>query len=112
VKKLACTQPTALSINSARGDLVNEQALRSALDADVIAGAGLNVYWTEPLPIDHWVRKQLLFQLIWAASAKTDWRVCPVWRSKALLHFSRGSFPVPPVRKLSPSRGETDAAQS
>jgi phosphoglycerate dehydrogenase-like enzyme len=38
--------------------LVNEQALRQALERGTIAGAGLDVYWEEPLPADHWLRRQ------------------------------------------------------
>jgi phosphoglycerate dehydrogenase-like enzyme len=56
-EQLALMRPTALLINTARAGLVNEQALCAALDDDVIAGAGLDVYWTEPLPRGHWIRK-------------------------------------------------------
>ena len=46
-------QPTALLVNTSRGPLVDEEALRSALHAGAIAGAGIDVYETEPLPVDH-----------------------------------------------------------
>lgn len=48
----------ALLINTARAGLVNENALRQALERGTIAGAGLDVYWEEPLPVDHWLRRQ------------------------------------------------------
>jgi phosphoglycerate dehydrogenase-like enzyme len=48
----------AFLINTARAGLVNEEALRQALDHGTIAGAGLDVYWEEPLPPDHWLRRQ------------------------------------------------------
>ena len=48
----------AILINTARAALVNEQALRQALESGTIAGAGLDVYWEEPLPADHWLRRQ------------------------------------------------------
>lgn len=42
-------KPTAILINSARGALVDESALLAALENKQIAGAGLDVYSTEPL---------------------------------------------------------------
>jgi D-3-phosphoglycerate dehydrogenase len=50
--------PHAMLINTARAGLVNENALRQALERGTIAGAGVDVYWEEPLPIDHWLRRQ------------------------------------------------------
>lgn len=45
---LKLMQPTAHLINTARGDIVNERDLIDALQNDVIAGAGLDVYEEEP----------------------------------------------------------------
>jgi lactate dehydrogenase-like 2-hydroxyacid dehydrogenase len=45
---LAQMQPTAFLINIARGDIVDESALVTALKNKVIAGAGLDVYEHEP----------------------------------------------------------------
>ena len=41
-------KPTAYLINTGRGDLVDEQALRQALLDSTIAGAGLDVLSIEP----------------------------------------------------------------
>lgn len=50
---LALMKPTAYLINVARGPIVDEDALIQALKEGKIAGAGLDVFGQEPLPIDH-----------------------------------------------------------
>lgn len=49
---LAAMKPTAFFINVARGGVVDEAALIEALRERRIAGAGLDVFDTEPLPAD------------------------------------------------------------
>jgi len=46
-------KPTSYLINVARGVLVDEAALIEALNKNLIAGAALDVYKTEPLPPEH-----------------------------------------------------------
>jgi phosphoglycerate dehydrogenase-like enzyme len=53
---LALMKPTAYLINTSRGPIVNEAALVDALREHRIAGAGLDVYDVEPLPVDHPLR--------------------------------------------------------
>ena len=49
-------KPTALLINTSRGPVVDEAALIDALRTRRIAGAALDVYDREPLPVDHPLR--------------------------------------------------------
>jgi len=49
-KALAAMKPTAVFINVARGNVVDEPALIEVLKAGKIRGAGLDVYSEEPLP--------------------------------------------------------------
>lgn len=51
--ELKMMKPGAVLINMGRGQIVDELALAKAVDNGVIAGAGLDVFVTEPLPSDH-----------------------------------------------------------
>ncbi|WP_299532022.1 C-terminal binding protein [uncultured Streptomyces sp.] len=54
--ELATMKPTAVLLNTARGPLVDTEALVAALERGDIAGAGLDVTDPEPLPADHPLR--------------------------------------------------------
>src|ERR1051325_5257298 len=56
-KDLALMKPTAFLINTSRGPIVNEPALLSVLGQRKIAGAGLDTFDIEPLPLNHPLRK-------------------------------------------------------
>ena len=55
-KEFAIMKKTSFLINTSRGPIINEIDLIKALEDDVIAGAGLDVYDVEPLPQDHKLR--------------------------------------------------------
>lgn len=52
-ESLSLMKPTAVLVNTARGGLVDEQALATALREGRILGAGLDVLSQEPPPVDH-----------------------------------------------------------
>ena len=55
-KELKQMKKSSFLINTSRGPVINEKDLVKALEDDVIAGAGLDVYDIEPLPQDHKLR--------------------------------------------------------
>jgi phosphoglycerate dehydrogenase-like enzyme len=56
-KELGLMKKTAYLVNTSRGPIVDEKALLDALNKKQIAGAGLDVFDVEPLPLDHPYRK-------------------------------------------------------
>jgi len=56
-KELGLMKKTSYLINTSRGPIVDEKALVTALQNKTIAGAGLDVFDVEPLPLNHPFRK-------------------------------------------------------
>ena len=51
--QLALMKPSAYLVNVGRGAIIVEEDLAAAVDAGVIAGAGIDVFVQEPIPEDH-----------------------------------------------------------
>jgi D-3-phosphoglycerate dehydrogenase len=56
-QELGLMKPSAYLINTSRGPIIEEASLIAALRNKTIAGAGLDVFDIEPLPVDHALRK-------------------------------------------------------
>jgi phosphoglycerate dehydrogenase-like enzyme len=55
--EIGLMKPSAYLINTSRGPIIDETAMLPALREKKIAGAGLDVFDIEPLPLDHPLRK-------------------------------------------------------
>jgi phosphoglycerate dehydrogenase-like enzyme len=73
--EFAMMKPTAILVNVARGQLVDEQVLLEALRTNRIEGAGLDAFHHEPLPPDHplWTMPNVLISPHMAAFAYEYW---------------------------------------
>jgi phosphoglycerate dehydrogenase-like enzyme len=56
-REIALMKPTAYLINTSRGPIIDEAAMLAALKEKRIAGAGLDVFDVEPLPLDSPLRR-------------------------------------------------------
>ena len=54
-ERLACMPRGAFLINVGRGETIDDDALKQALDAGHIEAAALDVFRHEPLPAEHWM---------------------------------------------------------
>ena len=56
INELKMMKKSSFLINTSRGPIINENDLVKALEEEIIAGVGLDVYTKEPLPQDHKLR--------------------------------------------------------
>jgi len=94
-------KPTAFLINVARGRIVNQADLVSAVQRGDIAGAGLDVVEPEPLPLDHPLIEMENVILSPHALAWTDdlYEMNGTIACESLLAVFRGDLPAFPVNR-------------
>ncbi len=93
--QLALMKPTAYFINVGRGELVDQQALAAALGDRRIAGAGLDVFEVEPLPIDDplLLLDNVIMTPHWSASTSDVWKATGKAMAEGILLAARGEPP-------------------
>lgn len=94
-RELALMRPEAFLITTARGGIVDEDALADALENAQIAGAGVDVWMVEPPPLDH---KLLRFDNVIAtyhtAGVTVDSReLMAQWNAEQIVQIFRGERP-------------------
>jgi phosphoglycerate dehydrogenase-like enzyme len=94
-KQLTLMKPTAYLVNVARGELVDQEALTDALRERKIAGAGLDVFATEPLPPDDPLAKldNVILTPHWLASTSDVWAATGQAMAEGMLRAARGKVP-------------------
>lgn len=96
-ERFAAMKPGAMLINGSRGGVVDEAALLAALDSGHLRAAGLDVFATEPLPLD--------------SPLRTHPRVTPLPHIGSATHETRHAMAVLATSNLLQAlAGETPAA--
>lgn len=93
--QLALMKPTAYFINVARGEIVDQQALAAALRDGRIAGAALDVFEVEPLPLGDplLALDNVILTPHWSASTADVWRATGRAMVDGMLRVARGELP-------------------
>jgi D-3-phosphoglycerate dehydrogenase len=100
-KAFAQMKPSAYVINTSRGKVIDEVALVKALESKKIAGAGLDVFETEPLSKDSPLTKMdNVVMLSHSASYSTyAFSIAPISIAKEAGRILSGKWPLNPVNK-------------
>ena len=93
--ELGLMKPTAFFVNVARGEMVDEEALIRFLRERRIAGAGLDVYETEPLPLSSPLLQldNVILTPHWLCSTRQAGRATIVPVIEGMINLSRGELP-------------------
>jgi phosphoglycerate dehydrogenase-like enzyme len=94
-EQLALLKPSAYFINVGRGELVDQAALAAALRERRIAGAGLDVFQVEPLPLDDPLLDldNVILTPHWSASTSDVWRATGRAMAEGMLRATSGLLP-------------------
>jgi phosphoglycerate dehydrogenase-like enzyme len=95
-RELALMKPTAYLINMARGPVVTHGALVEALREGSIAGAGLDVFYAEPLPPDDPIARldNVVLSPHWAAGTLDVFKDAGISNIEAMLRVAQGELPA------------------
>lgn len=99
--QFALMKSTAFVVNIARGELIDQPALAEALRTRQIAGAGLDVFEVEPLPLNDPLLKldNVILTPHWNASTRDVWRTTGAAMVDGMIRISRGELPENIVNK-------------
>ena len=91
-KMLRAMKPTAYLINVSRGNIIDEPALIRALEEGWIAGVGLDVFATEPLPPENrlWELPNVIYAPHVAGDFEGNYRAITELFVEYLKHFMNG----------------------
>lgn len=100
--RLSRMKPTAILINTSRGPVVDELALAEAVSTGGLAGAGLDVFETEPLPADSLLRQFETIVLSDHSGWYTEESVVELKTKAArnVMEVLKGNKPTYPVNEL------------
>lgn len=106
--EMARMKPSAYLVNVGRGELIDQSALVEALRARRIAGAGLDVFATEPIPPDDPLLSldNVIATPHWLASTRDAWRAAGEAMAEGMMAAAQGRAPeniVNPVVLNQPS---------
>lgn len=95
-QRLSLMKPTAIIVNTSRGNIIDEQALYEVLAARKIGGAALDVFGQEPLPLDSPLLKLdniILTPHVSSQTVESLWRIYKMAIDIAAEFFSGKSSP-------------------